>query len=107
MIRFLIRSTGFVLLAAGAAQIIVDGTRSIAAGAILPTSLGQVLAWCFPVRYPIWQVQLTQSLPSWLADSGLTQGLPIPFSLLLIVLGALLLLLARPPARRIGFLIDR
>ena len=107
MIRYLLRLTGFVMLAAGAAQIIVDGTRSIAASAVLPTSLAQTLTWLFPMRFPIWQTQVTQSLPPWLADPALTQALLVPTALILIGLGAVLLLLARPPAETIGFVIDR
>lgn len=45
MIRFLLRSLGFVLMAATFVALVVDGTRSIAGGRLLQYPLGDALAW--------------------------------------------------------------
>ena len=45
MIRFLLRSCGFVLLAAAFAALVVDGSRSIAGGRLLQYSLAESVTW--------------------------------------------------------------
>lgn len=45
MIRFLLRSCGFLLLAAAFAALVVDGARSIAGGRLLQYSLAESAAW--------------------------------------------------------------
>ena len=50
MIRFILRSAGFILLAAAFAGLVVDGTRSIAAHGLLQFSFGDVASWLAPAR---------------------------------------------------------
>jgi hypothetical protein len=45
MFRFLLRTCGFVLLAAAFAALVVDGTRSIAGGRLLQYPLAESVAW--------------------------------------------------------------
>ena len=51
MIRFLLRTLGFVLLAAAFAALVVDGSRSIAGGQLLQFSPGEGAAWLGGARY--------------------------------------------------------
>ena len=97
MIRLLSRACGTVLLAAGVAASVVDGTRSISASHLLVTRIGpwvDAVGWATPVP---------------LADgSPLMWGLGeatavIPLSMALLAAGCLLLALGRPRATKIGF----
>lgn len=94
MIRFLLRFTGFWLLAAGFVALIVDGTRSIAASALILMSAGD--AW-----YAVSPGSLA-ALESWarakspaLWETVITSVLSVPAFLLLLVLGILLMTLGR------------
>ena len=90
MIRFLLRFTGFWLLAAGFVALIVDGTRSIAAGEIMLTPLGSTAIWLFPAKFPILQPAVERHLHPWLWDPLLVSLLLTPTFLALGGLGLLL-----------------
>jgi hypothetical protein len=51
MLRLLTRFLGLLLLAGGFIALIVDGTRSIAGGQLLVTTLGKGAAEVFPALY--------------------------------------------------------
>lgn len=48
MIRFILRSAGFILLAVAFSGLVVDGTRSIAAHQLLQFSFGDIASWLAP-----------------------------------------------------------
>ena len=50
MIRFILRSAGFILLAVAFAGLVVDGTRSIAAHRLLQFSFGDLAVWLASAR---------------------------------------------------------
>ena len=102
MIRFLLRASGFVLMAAAFAALLVDGTRSIAAQRIVQFSLGETVAWlggvtgrAFVDKAALWPAPLAQ------AFAGL---LSVPSWLVLAALGFALLAAGRRPRAQVGFL---
>lgn len=94
MIRFLFRFIGFWLLAGGFVALIVDGTRSIAASAVVFTSAGD--AW-----YAIAPANLERVEAAGKADMPLLWNhavaplISLPAFLLLVVLGVVLMTLGR------------
>ena len=100
MIRFLLRASGFLLLAAAFASLVVDGTRSIAAQTVLQFPLGDTVAWLGGAgfralldRAAQWPAPLAQAFAGLLA---------VPSWIVTAVLGFALLLAGRPPRPRIG-----
>lgn len=104
MIRFLVRFLGFVTMAAGFVSLVVDGTRSIANGALVFTPLGEVAFALFPTKFPLLEPAVTRYIHPFLWDPILLNILLMPASLLGLATGALLLWLGRKPAEPIGHL---
>lgn len=98
MIRFLLRFTGFWLVAGGFIALIVDGTRSIAASRLVFTSMGD--AW-----YAIAPLKLEQAETAakaggaWLWPQVIVPALSLPTSGLLVLLGLAMLGLGRSRER--------
>jgi hypothetical protein len=102
MIRFILRTAGFVLMAAAFASLVVDGTRSVAAQHIAEFSLGDTLGWLAGAHF----TSSMQGLVRWpaLAQQLVRGFLAVPSWLVTGTLGLLFLYAGRPPAPRIGFL---
>ena len=96
MIRFLFRLLGFLILAAGFVALVIDGTRSIAAGVITLT----------PVE-TTWTSASPETLASARASVGAAQGaldwlVAQPTCAVLGVIGVLFMLIGRRRRRKIG-----
>jgi len=104
MLRFFVRVTGFVAVAAAFALLVIDGTRSIAEGALNLTRLGQTLAALFPAQFPQLQSFATRGSGSigWWGPL-FAAILRAPAWLVIGFCGFLLLALARKPAPKIGY----
>ena len=102
MIRLVLRFVGFLVLAVAFAALIVDGTRSIAAGtpAILP--LGRTTSALFPDLFVKLHAAIETHVPL-LWDPVLVTVLLLPAWLVLGVLGILFIALARRPRPKIGY----
>lgn len=91
--RFLARVLGFLLLAAAFVVAVLDGSRTIANGALAWTSLGEVAA-------------ALPGAPSTGALSAVATALrPLgvaPAALVALVLGAVLVRLGQPPPEAVG-----
>jgi hypothetical protein len=107
MFRFLARSVGFVLVAAGFVGLVVDGTRSIANSTLSLTPLGEVAFRTFPQWFPLIEPGVTRHVHPLLWDPVLLTFFLMPASILAFGLGALLLWLGQKPAEPIGFLTGR
>ena len=107
MFRFLARFTGLLLIAAGFVGLVVDGTRSIANGALSFTPLGEVAFRLFPKSFPLIEPAVTRHVHPWLWDPIVTNLLQVPASLAGFLLGALLLWLGQKPLEPIGYLAGR
>jgi hypothetical protein len=103
MIRLIFRLTGLVLLAAGFAALVIDGTRSIAGNRLLLTAFSQTVQWMIPTKFPFLQSIVERNLHPLLWDPVLVFIFKLPTSLVLGICGLILLLLARKPTRPIGF----
>ncbi len=102
MLRFLVRFAGLLLLAGGFAALIVDGTRSIAAGSIEQARLGQTIQYIVPAKFELIEPAVRRLHPL-LWDPVLVHLFMVPTWGILSFCGLLLLYLARQPAQKIGF----
>lgn len=94
MIRFLFRFIGFWLVAGGFVALIVDGTRSIAASALVFTSAGDAWFALSPGTLERAETSGRASLP-FVWNTALLPMLSLPAFLLLVVGGIILLALGR------------
>ncbi len=102
MIKGVIRLVGFLLSAAGFVVIVIDGTSSIAAGALRYTRLQDTALQLFPVRFAEFGPRLARIHPL-LWDPAATTALQTPTALALIALGVVFLLLGRKNPEQIGY----
>ena len=103
MIRLVFRVIGLVLLAAGFAALVIDGTRSIAGNRVFLTQFGQTVQWIAPTKFPLLQSIVERDLHPLLWDPVLVFIFKLPTSLVLGFCGLVLLVLARKRTRSIGF----
>ena len=108
MVRFLLRVIGLILVAAGFVGLVIDGTRSIANGALMFTPLGEALHRVFGERYLLLQPAVERHLSQWLWESVVLPATTlVPASLFAFFLGIVLLWLGQKPPEPIGFAIGR
>lgn len=103
MFRFLIRTIGLILLAAGFAALIVDGTRSIAAAKLIVTPFGSTALYLFPASFPLLQPAVERHIHPLLWDPFLLALFLLPTFLVLAVLGLLLIWMVRRRQITIGY----
>jgi hypothetical protein len=106
MFRFLARMLGLFLIAAGFVGLVIDGTRSIANGALTFTALGEVGYRLLGDRYLLLQPAIERIHP-FLWDPILLSLTLAPAAVFALVLGAILLWLGRKPVEPIGYLARR
>lgn len=94
MFRFLTRIAGFLLLAGGFAQVVIDGARSIAGGSPSAAGLSSLIDFLAPGR-----AQHLLESSSGLAGAVLKLALSAPSAIVLTGLAAALLVLASPVRR--------
>ena len=99
MLRLLLRIAGLLTLAAGFVALVVDGTRSIAAGALLLTPFGEVLT----TKLPVIQQAIVRNVHPLLWDPVATDLLRLPIWLVLALGGLFMLWIARRRAPVIGY----
>jgi hypothetical protein len=98
MIRFLLRLLAMLILAAGFAALIVDGTRSIAGSELNLTPLSDLLR----ARLPAIEQSVTRNVHPLLWDPVLKSFFRLPAWLVLAMAGLLLLKLGRRPVPPLG-----
>jgi hypothetical protein len=103
MLRLAFRFAGFLAAAAAFASLIIDGTRSIAGGAVSLTSLGQTASAIFPAQFPALGPAIERNIHPLLWNPVLTTLFWLPTWLVVGLLGLLLLALTRKPAAKIGY----
>ncbi len=103
MIRFLFRTLGLLILAAAFIFLIYDGTKSIAANALVYTRVTEV--WTMLNAASLQQLQpfLEQRTVKWLWDPVAITILNAPIFVALVVVGAVLVLLGRRRKPLIGY----
>ena len=103
MFRFLVRTIGLILLAAGFAALIIDGTRSIAASKLNVTVFGQTAHYAFPASFPMLQPAVERHIHPLLWDPFLLALFLTPTFIVLSVLGLLLIWLVRRRQITVGY----
>ena len=105
--KFLARSLGLLLVAAGFIGLVIDGTRSIVNHAISFAPLGGVVNFLVPGGISGLQARVAVPSYPWLWDPIVTNLLQVPASLAGFLLGALLLWLGQKPLEPIGYMPSR
>lgn len=103
MFRFSVRTVGLVLLAAGFAALIIDGTRSIAGSQLSVTGFGETALYFFPTSFPMLEPAIKQNIHPFLWDPFLRALFLTPTCIVLSVLGLLLIWLVRRRQVIVGY----
>jgi hypothetical protein len=102
MIRLTFRFLGMLLLAAAFAALIIDGTKSIAANAVIYTPTADIAAQMFPDKFKQLQPALERIHPV-LWNPVMADLLRLPVWIIIAVFGMICLLLGRRPRPKIGY----
>ena len=103
MFRVLFRITGILALAGAFVALVVDGTRSIAAGQISMARLGDPLQQALGPKFANLQPLIERNISPLLWDPVLVRLLLVPTWVALMLLGCLLILATRQRRAKIGF----
>jgi len=103
MLRLAFRFAGFMAAAAAFASLIIDGTRSIASGAVSITTFGQTASAFFPAQFPALRPAIERNIHPLFWNPGLTTLFSLPVWLVIGLFGLALLALTRKPAPKIGY----
>lgn len=103
MIRFLLRTLGLLSLAAAFVFLVYDGTKSIAANALVFTKVSEI--WVLVSATSLQQLQplIEQNAPAWAWDPVAVTLLNSPACVVFAVVGAVLVLLGRQRKPLIGY----
>ncbi len=102
MIRFLLRSIGLWILAAGFIFLVYDGTKSIASNGLFFTRVKDVWGNIHQSSMIALQPSL-EGIAGFLWNPGMTTFLDQPVIIVLVVVGAVLLVLGRKKRPLIGY----
>ncbi len=103
MIRFLLRTLGLLFLAAAFVFVIYDGTKSIAANALLYSKVDEIWSLMHPASLQQLQPFLEKNAPPWLWDPVATSVLDAPVTVVFGILGIIMILLGRRKKPLIGY----
>jgi hypothetical protein len=103
MIRFLLRSLGLWILAAGFVFFVYDGTKSIAGDHIYFTKVGDLWNALNSSSLLLLQPAIERHVAVWLWDPVILSILTAPACLVFAILGAILMLLGRKKRPLIGY----
>jgi hypothetical protein len=103
MIRFVLRTLGLWMLAAGFVFLVYDGTKSIAGDQIVYTKLGEVWNAIHSTSLQLLQPAIERHVAQWLWDPVILSVLTAPAFLVFAILGAILMLLGRKKKPLIGY----
>lgn len=105
--KFLARSFGLLLIAAGFVGLVVDGTRSIVNNAVSFAPIEKVAGILFPGSMGGVEAGIAQPSYTWLWEPIAAYGLQLPASVTGFIIGAFLLWLGQKPLEPIGYLAER
>jgi len=103
MIRFLLRTLGLLFLAAAFVLVVYDGTRSIAANALLYSRVDEIWSQLHGASLQQLQPFLEKNAPPWLWDPVATTILKSPAIAVFGIAGIVLILLGRRKKPLIGY----
>ncbi|MEF3365894.1 hypothetical protein V3H18_05030 [Methylocystis sp. 9N] len=102
MLRLLTRFIGLLLLAGGFIALIVDGTRSIAGGQLMVTTLRRGASALFPALFQSFQASV-ENLSAFLWDPVVSTLMLAPVCVALGGVGALLILVSHRESAPVGY----
>lgn len=105
--KFLARSLGLLLVAAGFVGLVIDGTRSMVNQSVSFVSIEGAAGTLFPGAMTGLEGRLSGQSYAWLWDPFVIQFLQLPASVTGFLIGALLLWLGQKPMEPIGYVFDR
>ncbi|MGO4386710.1 PetM family of cytochrome b6f complex subunit 7 [Microvirga sp. 2YAF29] len=105
--KFVARTLGLLLVAAGFVGLVIDGTRSMVNQSVSFVSIEGAAGTLFPGAVKGLEGQLAGQTYSWLWDPFMVQLLQLPASVTGFLIGALLLWLGQKPLEPIGYVFDR
>jgi hypothetical protein len=103
MFKFIARVLGLLLVALGFVGFVIDGTRSIANGALMFTPLGEVAYRVLGERYLLLQPAIERHIHPLLWDPVVLKLTLLPGSVVAFLLGIVLLWLGQKRSEPIGF----
>jgi hypothetical protein len=103
MIRFLFRTLGLLFLAAAFVFLVYDGTKSIAANALVYTKVNEVWTLLHAASLQQLQPLIERNASPWLWDQVAVTVLNAPAFVALGIVGAILVLLGRRKKPLIGY----
>ncbi len=103
MIRFVVRTLGLLVIAAGFAALVVDGTRSIAATDVRIMAFGDLCVTLFPAKFLLLQPLVERQIHPLLWDPVLLTLFRLPTWLVLALIGLLLMWLTQRRRTEIGY----
>jgi hypothetical protein len=106
-LKFLARSLGLLLVAAGFVGLVIDGTRSIVNDVISFMPINGVITTFFPGGVTGLEARMAQRSYPWLWDPLMLNLLQLPASVTGFLVGALLLWLGQKSMEPIGYLAGR
>jgi hypothetical protein len=106
-LKFLARSLGLLLIAAGFVGLVIDGTRSIVNNAVSFAPVGKVAGVMFPGGMDGLEGSIAQRGYPWLWDPIATHVLQLPASVTGFIIGAFLMWLGQKPLEPIGYMAER
>lgn len=105
--KFLARSLGLLLVAAGFVGLVIDGTRSIVNNMISFTSVGGLTNFLVSGGVTDLQARVNQRLDPWFWDTFLVHLLQLPASITGFFIGAFFLWAGQKSMEPIGYLAGR
>jgi hypothetical protein len=106
-LKFVARSLGLLLIAAGFVGLVIDGTWSIVNNAVSFAPIGKVASVLIPGGVAGLEGAVVQRGYPWLWDPIVTSFLQMPASLTGFLIGALLMWIGQKPLEPIGYLAER
>jgi hypothetical protein len=103
MIRFLFRTLGLLFLAAAFVFLVYDGTKSIAANALVYTKVSEMWTLLHAASLQQLQPLVEKNAPPWLWDPVVVTVLNAPTLAAFGIIGAFLVLLGRRKKPMIGY----
>ncbi|HZH08997.1 MAG TPA: PetM family of cytochrome b6f complex subunit 7 [Microvirga sp.] len=105
--KFLARSFGLLLVAAGFIGLVIDGTRSIVNHTVSFVSISSAVGTLFPGGPMGFEGQVAARTYPWLWDPFVSHVLQFPASVSAFLVGAMLIWLGQKPLEPIGYLAGR
>ena len=105
--RFLLRLSGYLCVAAGFVVLVIDGARSIANSALRFTSVSETVTALIQERYALIQPAVERNIHPLLWDPVLLSVMRMPTAFAALLLGFALLWLGRQPEPQIGIVTRR